>query len=144
MTREKPFADDLDLAAYAFAEAARYARLPVATLRAWALGRHDPTSEGGGCFTPLIRPASRQPPLLSFSNLIEAHVLRSLRTEHGVSVKALRSAFDRAVRPFLNRLAATYFENCILASLRHALLPRLIFGELRVKDAEPLAEAACV
>jgi uncharacterized protein (DUF433 family) len=30
--------------------------------------------------------------LLSFSNLIEAHVLRSLRTDHGVSVKALRDA----------------------------------------------------
>ena len=33
-----------------------------------------------------------QPPLLSFANLIEAHVLRSLRTEQGVTVKALRSA----------------------------------------------------
>jgi uncharacterized protein (DUF433 family) len=30
--------------------------------------------------------------VLSFSNLIEAHVLRSLRAEHGVSVKALREA----------------------------------------------------
>jgi uncharacterized protein (DUF433 family) len=36
--------------------------------------------------------------LLSFSNLIEAHVLRSLRTEHGVSVKALRKAVDLAER----------------------------------------------
>jgi uncharacterized protein (DUF433 family) len=34
--------------------------------------------------------------MLSFSNLIEAHVLRSLRTEHGVSVKALRKALDYA------------------------------------------------
>lgn len=34
--------------------------------------------------------------MLSFSNLIEAHVLRSLRTEHGVSVKALRSALAYA------------------------------------------------
>ncbi len=94
--REKPFADDLDVAAYTLAEAARYARLPVATLRAWTLGRQYPTTEGGGRFPPLIRPASRQPPLLSFSNLIEAHVLRSLRTEHGVSVKAVRSALAYA------------------------------------------------
>ena len=90
--REKPVADNLDAAAYTLAEAARYVRLPVATLRAWALGRQYPTRAGGGHFPPLIRPASRQPSLLSFSNLIEAHVLRSLRTEHGVSVKALRSA----------------------------------------------------
>src|SRR5271166_2853794 len=87
---------DRDIAAYTLAEAARYTRLPLATLRAWTLGRQYPTSEGGGQFDPLIWPASRRPPLLSFSNLIEAHVLRSLRTEHGVSVKALRSALAYA------------------------------------------------
>jgi uncharacterized protein (DUF433 family) len=45
-----------------------------------------------------MRPASRRPPLLSFSNLIEAHVLRALRTEHGISVKALRQALAFAER----------------------------------------------
>jgi uncharacterized protein (DUF433 family) len=34
--------------------------------------------------------------LLTFWNLIEAHVLRSLRTEHGVSIKALRQALSYA------------------------------------------------
>jgi uncharacterized protein (DUF433 family) len=85
-----------DAAAYTLAEAARYARLPAATLRSWVLGREYPTVEGGNRFPPLIRPASRQPPLLSFSNLVEAHVLRSLRTDHGVSVKALRKALAYA------------------------------------------------
>jgi len=85
-----------DLSAYTLAEAARYLRLPTATLRSWVLGRHYPTVEGSGKFAPLIHPASRQPPLLSFANLIEAHVLRSLRTEHGVPVKALRSALAYA------------------------------------------------
>jgi uncharacterized protein (DUF433 family) len=46
----------------------------------------------------MIRPPSRQPPSLSFSNLIEAHVLRSLRTDHGVPVKALRDALAYAQR----------------------------------------------
>jgi uncharacterized protein (DUF433 family) len=87
---------DRDISAYALAEAARYTRLPAATLRSWVLGREYPTAEGGGRFPPLIRPASRRPPLLSFSNLIEAHVLRALRTEHGVSVKALRNALAYA------------------------------------------------
>ena len=85
-----------DSAAYTLAEAARYLRLPVATLRSWVLGRHYPTAEGSGQFPPLIRPASKRPPLLSFANLIEAHVLRSLRTEHGVPVKALRGALAYA------------------------------------------------
>jgi uncharacterized protein (DUF433 family) len=94
----KPASSDRDIAAYTLAEAAHYVRLPAATLRSWVLGRHYPTADGRGQFPPLIRPASRQPPLLSFSNLIEAHVLRSLRTEHGVSVKELRSALAYAER----------------------------------------------
>jgi uncharacterized protein (DUF433 family) len=87
-----------DVAAYTLAEAARYLRLPLATLRSWALGRQYPKVGGDGDFPPLMRPASRKPPLLSFSNLIEAHVLRSLRTEHGVPVKALRKALAYAER----------------------------------------------
>jgi hypothetical protein len=89
-------ASERDAAAYTLAEAARYLRLPAATLRSWVLGRKYPTAEGGGAFPPLVRPASKRPPLLSFPNLIEAHVLRSLRTEHGVPVKALRSALAYA------------------------------------------------
>lgn len=85
-----------DASAYVVADAARYLRLPSATLRSWVVGRQYPTAEGAGRFHPLIRPASERPTLLSFSNLIEAHVLRSLRSEHGVSVKALRSALTYA------------------------------------------------
>jgi len=98
VSRRKAATSDRDLASYTLAEAARYLRLPAATLRSWVLGRQYPTAEGGGQFPPLIRPASRRPPLLAFSNLIEAHVLRSLRTDHGVPVKALRSALAYAER----------------------------------------------
>lgn len=85
-----------DQAAYTLAEAARYLRLPVATLRSWVVGRGYPTTSGIERFQPLIHPPKRQPPVLSFSNLIEAHVVRSLRTDHGVSVKALRQALRYA------------------------------------------------
>jgi uncharacterized protein (DUF433 family) len=98
LSRRKGAAFDRDSAAYTLAEAARYVRLPAATLRSWVLGRQYPTAGGSGDFPPLIRPASKQPPWLSFSNLIEAHVLRSLRTEHGVPVKALRKALAYAER----------------------------------------------
>jgi uncharacterized protein (DUF433 family) len=96
MSAGRTDASDRDTAAYTLAEAARYLRLPSATLRSWVLGRDYPTVEGGAKFPPLIRPSSKKPPLLSFSNLIEAHVLRSLRTEHGVPVKALRDALSYA------------------------------------------------
>jgi uncharacterized protein (DUF433 family) len=82
--------------AYPLTEAARYLKVPAATLRAWTLGRRYPTTHGKGQFRPLIRPASGQPPILSFSNLIEAHVLRALRADHGVPVKALRQAVEFA------------------------------------------------
>ena len=87
-----------DESAYSLIEAARYVKLPAATLRSWVIGRPYPRASGVAQFQPLIRPSSRQPPLLSFSNLIEAHVLRSLRTDHGVSLKDLRAALDFAER----------------------------------------------
>lgn len=86
-------------AAYGLAEAARYLRLPVATLRSWVAGRDYPKGKGHGRFHPLIQPADGgPPPQLSFWNLIEAHVLRSLRSEHGVALKELRSAIEYAQR----------------------------------------------
>ncbi len=78
--------------AYSIAEAARYLRLPPATLRSWFLGRPYPTAKGVSQFAPVLRLARKRPPTLSFSNLIEAHVLRALRTEHGVPLLALRNA----------------------------------------------------
>jgi uncharacterized protein (DUF433 family) len=82
--------------AYGAVEAARYLRLPAATLRAWLVGREYPKGNSVATFQPLIRPASRQPLQLSFYNLIEAHVLRALRTEHGVALAELRKAIGYA------------------------------------------------
>ncbi len=90
--------DPRETPAYTLLEAARYLRLPTATLRSWVVGRPYPRASGVAHFQPLIRPPSRQPPNLSFLNLIEAHVLRSLRTEHGVSLKSLRKALSYAER----------------------------------------------
>jgi len=82
--------------AYGPAEAARYLRLPAATLRTWLVGRDYPKGDAHARFLPLIRPASGQPLQLSFYNLIEAHVLRALRTEHGVALAELRKAISYA------------------------------------------------
>jgi uncharacterized protein (DUF433 family) len=78
------------------ADAARYLRLPVGTLRSWVAGRAYPTAQGHKTFAPLIRPAQREPLVLSFLDLIEAHVLRALRTEHGVPVDRVRKALKYA------------------------------------------------
>ena len=60
------------------------------------MGRDYPKGEAQATFHPLIKPATRQPLLLSFYNLIEAHVLRALRTEHGVALGELRKAIAYA------------------------------------------------
>lgn len=81
-----------DQPAYPLAEAARYLRLPAPTLRSWVLGRSYPKAGGLEQFQPLIPLAQEQPPALSFYNLVEAHVLHSLRSTHGVEIKEVRKA----------------------------------------------------
>jgi uncharacterized protein (DUF433 family) len=97
-TKQERAFDPHDVPAYSLPESARYTKLPVATLRSWVVGRPYPRRSGVAHFQPLIRPPSRRPPVLSFANLVEAHVLRSLRTEHGVSLKDLRTALTYAER----------------------------------------------
>jgi len=77
-------------------EAARYLRLSTGTLRTWVAGRPYTTRAGERQSPRLIHPAQARPPMLSFWNLVEAHVLRALRSEHGVSVPALRKALRYA------------------------------------------------
>lgn len=50
--------------------------------------------------------------------------------------KPVVQAFDRISGLFTDRLFATCHESRTLAALRDALLPKLIRGEIRVKDAE--------
>jgi uncharacterized protein (DUF433 family) len=97
MERKKNI-DLRDQPAYALAEASRYLKLPKATLRSWVVGRPYPKADGVVHSRPLIHAAKRKPLLLDFWNLIEAHVLRSLRTDHGVSIKAVRQALSYAER----------------------------------------------
>jgi type I restriction enzyme S subunit len=54
----------------------------------------------------------------------------------------VRKAFNRMMEPVLLRIPEPYFENRSLAALRGTLLPKLISGELRVKDAETVIGSA--
>ena len=55
----------------------------------------------------------------------------------------LIKVFDKCASSLLQRTLACRRENRTLAALRDALLPKLISGELRVKDAERLVARAC-
>ena len=73
--------------AYSVAEAARYLSMPSATLRSWFAGID-------GHFRAVIRWEVPGDPRLSFSNLVEAHVLRAVRTKHGISMPNVRKALE--------------------------------------------------
>ncbi|WP_147654184.1 restriction endonuclease subunit S [Vulcaniibacterium gelatinicum] len=52
----------------------------------------------------------------------------------------LAAAFAGLVRPFIEQIMCRIHESRALATLRDTLLPKLISGELRVKDAETFLE----
>jgi type I restriction enzyme, S subunit len=60
--------------------------------------------------------------------------LRSIQIP--VPSKSVLDAFERLVRPLLHQYSQNLDANRTLAALRDTLLPKLISGDLRVKDAE--------
>lgn len=53
----------------------------------------------------------------------------------------LIAEYQRRVEPWLNLIGVKVRESVSLATLREALLPKMLSGEIRVKDAEKIAEA---
>lgn len=107
-----------EMPAYGINEAAHYLGIPNATLRSWVLGRPYPTDTGERFFRPIIelpdkerrglsfknlveirtpyaqRIHRREQWLLSFENLVEAHVLDAIRRVHGVTFGRVRKAVE--------------------------------------------------
>lgn len=90
--------DIRDYPAYTFLEAARYLGIPRATLRYWVLGRDSGRRTESPDPSPLVRAPVGTTNRLSFNNLVEAHVLRALRTVHRVKMAAVRDSLAFAER----------------------------------------------
>jgi uncharacterized protein (DUF433 family) len=75
-------------------EAAHYLQIPPATLRSWVVGRYYPTRAGRSFFKPIINLPGKARNLLSFMNLVEAHVLDAIRREQEVRLPKVRTALD--------------------------------------------------
>jgi uncharacterized protein (DUF433 family) len=86
--------------AYTAREVADFLQLPVATVRAWTFGTTYGRAEGRHRFRPVIKPADVPGRLLSFENLVEVHVLSSLRRQHEVKLPAVRRAVEFLRRQF--------------------------------------------
>ncbi len=87
------------LPAYTLTEAAYYLRIPRSTLSYWALGGKYHQRK----YKPLIELVDKKHPLLSFVNLVEAHVLCGLRRKHQVPLYVVRRGLDYLQKEFNSR-----------------------------------------
>jgi len=75
--------DPRHIATYGIYESAHILKIPPDTLRSWIRGRDYPTERyGKQKFHPLIELPDEDLPLLSFVNLVEAHVLDAIRYKY--------------------------------------------------------------
>lgn len=86
--------DPRETPTYTLTEAAKYIGIPMTTLRSWVLGRHYPAQGGQRFFAPVIALIEPQSRMLSFMNLVEAHVLSAIRRQHDVPLHNVRRALD--------------------------------------------------
>jgi uncharacterized protein (DUF433 family) len=86
--------DPRDIPSYSIGDAARYLRIPPGTIRSWTMGRIYPVADGEMFFQPLIPIKKQKPRLLSFTNLVEIHVLRAIRQHHQIKLDKARTALD--------------------------------------------------
>ncbi len=104
--------DPRELPAYSLTEAARYLRMPEATLRSWVVGRPYPTTAGQRFFKPVIQLPEDGRPVLSFVNMVEAHVLDATRRQENITLRKVRTAVTFLERNYHSRhpLAEHQFE----------------------------------
>jgi uncharacterized protein (DUF433 family) len=69
---------------YGMVDAAHYLRIPYQTLRYWTLGRNS--------VAPIVNLPSTDPPRLSFVNLLECHMLSSMRRKYNLRLPKVRKA----------------------------------------------------
>ncbi|MEM8807778.1 MAG: DUF433 domain-containing protein [Cyanobacteria bacterium P01_G01_bin.38] len=86
--------DPRNIPTYSIGDAAQYLRIPVATIRSWTVGRKYPKANGDGFFPPLIPIPEWKPRLLSFTNMVEVHMLRAIRRHHNIDLGKVRNALD--------------------------------------------------
>lgn len=104
----------MEVPIYGAVDAARYLRVPYQTLRYWIRGH--------GAIEPIIKLAEDSPPRLSFMNLIECHMLSSMRTHYNLRLPKVRKALKNLAKiaPSPHPLVDREFEtNQIDLYLRH-------------------------
>jgi uncharacterized protein (DUF433 family) len=86
--------DPRDIPAYSILQAAHHLRIPRSTLRMWVQPQRRRFASGHQIIEPLIELPTLEPPLFSFRNLVEVHILDALRYQHRISLRMIRGAIN--------------------------------------------------
>jgi uncharacterized protein (DUF433 family) len=87
--------DVRNMPAYTPGDAARYLHIPSSTVRCWCFGQQYKDSNGKDKFLPpVIVPVDKMDKLLSFTNLVELHVLSLTRREYKVPMPVVRNTIQ--------------------------------------------------
>jgi uncharacterized protein (DUF433 family) len=90
-----PMTDVRNMPAYTPGDAARYLHIPISTVRCWCFGQAYKDSEGKDKnLPPVITPVDKLNKLLSFTNLVELHVLSLTRREYKVPMPIVRNTIN--------------------------------------------------
>lgn len=89
-----------DMPAYRLSDAAKYLDIAPPTLRSWIKGYYYPVKGGRKFFKPVFSLPDPDLPLLSYTNLVEAFVLSSLRRKHCIDLYKIRKAIASLKRTF--------------------------------------------
>ena len=101
--------DRLTLPTYTIPEVAYFLNLNPEKLRAWVKGRNYSTKNGSRFSEPLIQLDDPTGMQMSFLNVVEAHVLSSIRCQEGIAMDRIRAAINflknklESDRPFIQK-----------------------------------------
>ena len=117
-----PKVDIRERPAYPVTEAANYLRIPESTLRWWVTGRYYRIQTGVRTVKPVIELPDSDALLLSFMNLVEAHVLDSIRRKHGVLLPKVRATLEFLKKHYRFFIHST-FPICMFSLTPSAIIP---------------------
>lgn len=97
--------DPKEIPLYGISQAATYLKIPVPTLRTWIRGRKYPVGRNKNIkfSEPVIKLPKDDLPMLSFMNLIEAHVLKGIRKIENIPFYKIRNALGYVEEKFSSK-----------------------------------------
>jgi uncharacterized protein (DUF433 family) len=129
MPSRKRRLDIRDVPTYGIPESAHYLGISESTLRSWLYGRLYRTRSGLVKRTKaIIQPADARNEILSFYNLVEAHVLLFQRQVYGIKLPAVRTAVEHVKktlgleRPLIHQVFYTDGRDLFIKELEEKVI----------------------